>query len=731
MSPSVFFIGAIGLSGVTRWVKHPQWYDVKSTADTPSIPVSVMSTRSKFSPAFVFLALISPAVLSAQTAVEESGNNGSMQQHYNDAQELQRAGKVDSAAGQYRAFLADAVGELAMGYGLARDYASADPLFKEALRLDPNSERLLLDYARTALAEGDLDHAKELASGFIHDHSGDDHSGDRVSLAEAHQVLGRTLLKLNRDQEARKELETAVDLDPTFPNGYDLAVACLDLDDDQCAGKIFTEMENSFGDTPELHMAFGRAYGDSDFQPRGVAEFRKAIQENPHLPGAHYLLAAALLETGGDESQVAEAEADLKTELLISPHDSQTYAALGKIEATHNNYPEAETYLKKAISLDQQSPDAYLYLGQLYFDMHRPADAENSLHQCIRLTTDVSRNRYQVQKAHFLLGRILMQKGQRNAAQAEMQIARDLSNKTLAQDRSKLAGLMETADSANASQSATPAAESTPAVSSVDSQAERKVDAMKEQLAGAVADSYNNLGAIAATKSDYAGAVDYFERAAAWNPSLEGLDYNLGRAAFAGSRFTDAVPPLSRYLKAHPDDNGARSVLAISQFMIGAYRDCIATLQPIIGNTDLAPQAEYVYADSLIRTGQIAAATDRLNALEKSHPEIPDVHRAMGEALDRQGKTQQAVDELRTAIRLSPNDAESHYELGKLELDGGNTSAAIPELEAAVRLSPDNESFHQELAHAYIAAMRPADAQREMETLNTLRAHAPSSASPR
>ena len=42
-----------------------------------------------------------------------------LQQHYNDAQELQRTGKLNEAAEQYRAFLADALGELAMGYGVA------------------------------------------------------------------------------------------------------------------------------------------------------------------------------------------------------------------------------------------------------------------------------------------------------------------------------------------------------------------------------------------------------------------------------------------------------------------------------------------------------------------------------------------------------------------------------------------------------------------------------------
>ena len=117
--------------------------------------------------------------------------------------------------------------------------------------------------------------------------------------------------------------------------------------------------------------------------------------------------------------------------------------------------PEAETYLKKAISLGPQNPDAYLYLGQVYFATNRSAEAETALRQCIRLTTDVSRNRYQVQKAHFLLGRILMQKGQQDAAHAEMAIARELANKTLAQDKSKLAGLMDTSGSQEAQVPAT------------------------------------------------------------------------------------------------------------------------------------------------------------------------------------------------------------------------------------------------------------------------------------
>ncbi len=674
---------------------------------------------------FLAFTLISVTALPAQTGNKGAVDKDSLRQHYNNAQELQRTGRLNEAAEQYRAFLAGALGELGMGYGLVRDYTQAAPLFDEALTLAPDSPSLLLDYARTALTLGDLDHAKTLATEFIRKNL-----GNREQLAQAHQVLGRALLKLNHNQEARKELEAAVALDPTFPNGYDLAVACLDLDDEKCAVQIFSEMEKSFGDTAEIHMAFGRAYGDSDFQPRAVTEFRRAIEENPRLPGAHYLLASVLLATGDDESHVGGAEEELKKELVISPNDSMTYAALGKIAATHNNYPEAETYLKKAILLGPQNPDAYLYLGQIYFATNRSAEAETALRECIRLTTDVSRNRYQVQKAHFLLGRILMQKGQQDAAHAEMDITRELANKTLSQDKSKLAGLLDTAGARDAQVPAEEASAATPVgVSTADPAALRKVEGLREQVKLPVADSYNNLGAIAATNSDFSDAVKYFERAAVWNPSLEGLDYNWGRAAFAGSQFADAIMPLSRYVKSHPDDVGARSVLAISQFMTGNYAGCIGALEPAIGKAELAPQAEYVYAESMIRTGRIVAGAERLSALEKAHPEIPDVHRALGEALSQQGEKQRALGELRTAVQLNPRDPDSNYDLGKMELEGGNTAAAIPELEAAVRLSPNNEKFHHELASAYTAAHRPADAQREMEAYNSLRARAPSSTS--
>jgi tetratricopeptide (TPR) repeat protein len=161
-------------------------------------------------------------------------------------------------------------------------------------------------------------------------------------LAAAHRILGQVLHQMNRLQESRKELEAAVALEPSYASEYDLAVVCLDLDDEQCAVHNFDGVEASSGDRPALHMQFGLAYGNSDFAPRAVTEFKKALAENPRYPGAHYGVAAALLAGGEDEKTLEEAAAELKEELAIFPNDFLSYAALGKIEAGYHKYPESQ-----------------------------------------------------------------------------------------------------------------------------------------------------------------------------------------------------------------------------------------------------------------------------------------------------------------------------------------------------------------------------------------------------
>ena len=685
-----------------------------------------MPIHQKFLPAVAVTLLCTSVALqakspSAQTDV--SGNRSTLKDHYDAAVNLQREGRLDRATEEYRAFVGDALGQLATDRAHIGDYAGAAPLFDEALAMAPDSDALQRAYARAALLGGDYRHAETLARGLIKSAAGNLHD-----IAEAHQILGRALHKMNQLQEAKKELETAVALDASFANAYDLAIVCLDLDDEKCASELFGEIQSSFGDKPELHMDFGRAYGNSDFAPRAVAEFRQAIAENPRLPEAHYSLAAALLLTSQDEATVKEAVAELKKELEVSPRDFLTYAALGKLAASQHQYDAAERYLKHAIVLNSQSPDAFLYLGQMYFDNGRAADAETALRQAIRLTSDPSRNRYQIQKAHYLLGRLLMQKHEDKQARAEMDIARSLANKGLSKDKKELAGLLQS--NADPTEPAASSAGSVAASqAATDPVAAREFDAFEKHLAPAIADSYNNLGVIAATNADYTSALHNFESASKWNPTLDGLDLNLGRAAFMASQWAEAVAPMSRYVALHPDQAGIRGALAMSQFMTHDYAGCIATLKGAEAQIASIPQMQYVYAESLVKTGQVEQGTQQLASLAAAHPEIADVHRSYGEVLALQGQQQKASAELQAALQLNSKDAEARYDLGILELKNGDLAAAISDLQAATELVPGQPRYHRDLAAAYEKALRASDAAKQKQIYEQLEAAQTPSAS--
>jgi tetratricopeptide (TPR) repeat protein len=233
--------------------------------------------------------------------------------------------------------------------------------------------------------------------------------------------------------------------------------------------------------------------------------------------------------------------------------------------------------------------------------------------------------------------------------------------------------------------------------------AAQQVDELEKQLAPPIADSYNNLGAIAGSKSDYRSALRYFEQAAEWNPTLPGLDRNWGRAAFAAGTFAQAVGPLDHYLQSNPKDEDMRAELGLSQFSVKDYAAARKTLEPLDGTNGEAPQLQYVYAESLIETGDTNSGVTRLLALEKANPEVADVHRALGEAYMKE-KSAGAADEFETAIRLNPEDAEAHVALARLQLAQGNTTGAVAHLEAAVKLEPGNVALQKELADVSRAA---------------------------
>lgn len=709
----------------------------------------------------------------AQTAAAEPDT---LLQHYDAARTFGLSGDQQHAIVEYRAFLAGALRRTANARSKEGKTSEAIGLFKEALAIAPNDADLHIDYAVACLDAESFDTAKAQAE-------------EAVRLApdntRAQYILGRALYGVEDYAGAKTHLETAVAAKANFEMGYSLALTYLKLKDLNRARLLFDEMISGLGDSAALHIYFGHAYWETDNYDKAIDEYKKALAKDPKIPQAHYFLGLALLSRDEDKGWDEVAEQD-REEIKVSPNDFRPHYDLGNIALKQHRADEAERELKRASELAPQDPDPLIFLGELFAGQGRLQDAEAAMRRAIQLTPDPSRARYQINRAHYVLGRVLIQTGHKEEGAQELKLSAELRER------------------AHPSVERSGGSEGDIAISAKDNEVkpqdgsdrlqpdeQQKIESYLSQLKLGIGDAYNNLGVAAASQNDFTAALDYFRKASQWDPSLAMLDRNLGMAAFYDGQFEEAVTPLYRQLQQKPDDVRVRAALGLSYFTLGKYDATLETLGPVKDHINEDAGLGVAYAASLVKTNKFDEGMARLKALEQDNSQAAEVHVAIGEAYADQKLFGQAVDEYRKALAIDPQQARTHfllglalmhqetqsdaaqefraslkldpanvsakyhlaysliqlqrkdegqallrevvqqdphyadafYQLGKLQLENGDTKAAIGNLETAVHLSPNSEYVHYQLAMAYRRDSRADEATREMQAYEALKQH--------
>jgi len=505
-----------------------------------------MSSLSTFTMRLVILFWLA-STAAPSFGVPQTDSSDPLKLHSDAAGRYQNAGDLEHAAAEYKAFLSEALHRVANGEAGVGLFEPAMALLDEGLKLTPASKDLRLDYARVALDAEKLARAKELAAEAVRSDPRD---------AQARYLLGRVLFHLQDYKGAREQLEAAVAANPDFNTGYLLGRVYLVLHQEKQARTLFDEMIAGLGDTSLLHIYFGRAYSLLDYPEQAVEEFHKAMAKDGHAMDAHYYLALAYLRH--DESAgYAKAVPEFQAELKINPNDVRSRYMLGYIALKQNRYGEAETELSQAAALQSQDLNTLVNLAEVYIALDRSAEAEAMLRKEISLAQSAGDQRRNG-RAHYLLGRMLVKAGKREEAKQEMAIAaqqddtRGMSSGPAAEAR--VIGSSSLAQQETPDRSEHPAAHAAP-------EELQKLEQFKAQVTPAIAEAYNNLGALAAGNRSFPEAVGWFEKASSWNPQLEGLDRNLGMAAFYAREWNKAEKPLQRYVVSHADDTAAQTAL--------------------------------------------------------------------------------------------------------------------------------------------------------------------------
>ncbi len=149
-----------------------------------------------------------------------------------------------------------------------------------------------------------------------------------------------------------------------------------------------------------------------------IAEYLKAIADNPGVPGLHYSLA----EVYWENQRLDDALKHLQAELELSPNDPMSNYLLGAVYLGLRKFDDAERHLRRALEIRPDLVDAHIDLASVF---RARGDLDSAIESLDRAATlDPER-----EQPHYMLSQIYSQIGSTERARSEFQLFQKLKAK--------------------------------------------------------------------------------------------------------------------------------------------------------------------------------------------------------------------------------------------------------------------------------------------------------------
>lgn len=638
---------------------------------------------------------VGSAILSTLLAVllplQSQSPVDSFRRHYQAAEAARAANDAAGAEREYGAIVAEASHEIGKVLTAERRYPEAVAALEAASALAPDDDATTVDLA---IARFHVDKYREAVGPLERVVAKSPRDGD------AHHMLGKCLFMLGDFPRATSELRTALRISPKdYDIEYTLALAYLKQRQLPQTKAIFARMTARLGDSARLRVLTGRAYRETGFLAEAIVELQKAVALDPHFPRVHYYLGLTYLLKDG-AAQIDAAAKEFRVELDEHPDEYFANYYLGILSNMDRDWDTAIRLLERASAAQPQNPDPYFHLGQAYQGAERHDRAVEVLRKSIALTADPTHNDYQIATAHYRLGQSLIKLGEVDEGQEELQLSADLKSKSLQHDESKTEAYL----SPTALQSSTGGEGVVAEADALDAGAAEGLRERSRYLSKVLGAAYNNLGLLRAERQDFAAAATQFALAARWDPALEGIDFNLGLAAYRAGRYADAVAPLDREVAARPTNTAAKQLLGVCLFATERYDRAAELLAEVVNERPNDASILYPAALALEKAGRAAEANAIVQRLISTGGDSPQVHVLLGQAYAEQGDPERALAELKAALAADPKAPDAHFYAGMIYVKGGKFDDAAREFRAELETNPADARARYHLGYALLSA---------------------------
>lgn len=240
---------------------------------------------------------------------------------------------------------------------------------------------------------------------------------EQPGLVKIQGVLGIAELRTQDFARGRRDLEASfpllVDIKFKIQVGLELVGLYTQNSELDPALSILAQLRKSAPDNPEVLYAAYRTYSDLSLEAMlalslaapesaqmrqllaheemkegntngAIAQYRKAIAIDSHLPGVHFEL-AELLRSASDPSIKREAEREYRVALTENPQDEKAICRLGEIDTQKGAIQQAYVDYSRAVQLQPADAEAKLGLAKTLIDMGRMDEARTLLEDAVQL----------------------------------------------------------------------------------------------------------------------------------------------------------------------------------------------------------------------------------------------------------------------------------------------------------------------------------------------------------
>ncbi len=365
---------------------------------------------------FRHVCLLFCCVISAEL-VAQTNHWPEIQQHYKLGMEALQSGQDSVAEEEFRTILrldpknASAhanLGTIAFGH---RDFTQAAREFRAALDLQPSLWNAAAFLGMSEFSLGNVDAAKpRLEGAFEHVEEPKLRKQVGIDLTAVYKVS-------NDPARAVDILRALVKADPDDPAILYLAYRTYS----DLAAQTLSRLGVVAPDSAQMHQILAQAMTSQDDFQGAIAQYRRALELDPNLPGAHFEIGQLTLASSTAEPSRLIAEKEFQEALAADPGDGESLYMLGEIEWLRSQPQEALAFYKRALALRPAFVDAHVAAGKALTALGKTDEALKQLMEAIRLDP-------QSEVAHYRLSEAYRKLGRTQDAEREMNSFRTLRN---------------------------------------------------------------------------------------------------------------------------------------------------------------------------------------------------------------------------------------------------------------------------------------------------------------